>query len=335
MMSEAAPFATRSSEEQQTSYTMKEDDHAGVLIKGGSSLRKHRVNPFNLKQCDAGSQEQSYLGVATTRTEMSTDLDDLSVQQRFSFASTSLYTANGGPSASYALSFESNAAKCPSATGRGPEGVDVIETRGSYDIASELTGLKDAHGAYEHSLLDLDEEDDAFDSPKNCSSWGESMFIGTNADTESRMDFYTVPDTVRNGVGTKAVRERLQTMQSTGSMFNADGSMMDTESRLGFYKQQSAIITSNNSMSVDTESRDDFNVVNETEEPPSCRDKMGPVLNFTYEDEFDWLTQTTMKIEAKKKDEKRNVMECGDRGSAVASNLRSFVYRCGSCFSPT
>ncbi|KAL3770531.1 hypothetical protein ACHAWO_002248 [Cyclotella atomus] len=313
-----------------TSYAMNDDDSHSS--NHGSSLKKHRIHPFNLKECDAGQQTLD-IDAATTRTEMSTDLDDVSVQQRFSFASTSLYNANGGASTSHAMSFESNTAIFPSTTGHRI--VDVIDTSGSYEMISQLTGPKDVRQeAYHHSLLDLD-EDDAFDSPKNLSSWGESMFIGTNdeLDTESRMNFYTVPDSMKNAVGTRAVRERLQTMQSTGSMFNASDGALDTESRFGFYKQES-IMASNRSVSVDTDSRDDFNIVNDAEEPPSCRDKMGPVLSFTDEGEFDWLTQTTMKIEAKKKEQKHNVMECGDGGSGVASNLRSFVTRCGSCFSP-
>lgn len=81
------------------------------------------------------------------------------------------------------------------------------------------------------------------------------------------------------------------------------------------------------------DSRNDFNVVDDIEEPLSCRDKVvEPVLTFNSEDEFDWLTETTMKIEAKKKEEKNN--DCGQYASGVAKNIRSFVARCGSCFSP-
>lgn len=301
------------------------DDNSGIRL----------VNPFNLKECDAGFQQYADLHAATTRTEMSTDLDDVSVQQRFSFASTSLYNANGGPSASYALSFDSNTAKCPSTTGRIPENVDVITT-GSHEVVSQLTGPKEMRSdVYEQSLFDLD-EDDPFASPKNCPSWGESMFIGTDdaLDTESKMNFYTVPNTMRDGVDTTAVRKILRGVHSPGSMFNADGSELDTESKLGFYKQESLMMTSNTCTSVNTESRDDFNVVNETEEPPSCREKMRPVLSFSDEDEFEWLAQSTMKIEAKKKEEKRTMMECGNNGSRVASILRSFIFKCGSCFLP-
>lgn len=332
MMSEAEKLFRAPDSKGQTTYTM--DDISSV--KNINSLRKNHANPFNLKECDAGfthPEQHAIMEASTTRTEMSTDLDDCSVQQRFSFASTSLNNANGGPSDSYAMSFESNAAKCPSTTGRRI--VDVIDTSGSYEMVSQLTGPKTSClNAYGGSLLDLDEED-AFDSPRHCSSWGESMFIGTNdaLDTESRMNFYTVPDAMKDMVGTKAVRERLQTMQSPGSMFIPSDGALDTESRFGFYKQESLVVASNRSMSVATDSRDDFNIVNDAEEPPSCRDKMGPVLSFNDEDEFDWLTQTTMKIESKKKDEKSPIMKCGDNGG-VASNLRNFVSRCGSCFSP-
>ena len=285
--------------------------------------------PFDImEKCDAGYPQLP--NQLTTRTEVSTDLDEISVQQRFSFVSTSLYTANGEPSTPYAMSFESNAARCPSTQGRGPVQVDIIDTSGSYEIISELSVPKERRcGAYESSLLDLEDEDDVFES--------ESMFIGASdvLDTESKMNFYSsISDAIRDGVSTKVVRNRLHTTKSTGSMFNASDDVLDTESRFGFY-QQGSLMTSNRSISVNTDSRDDFNVVNDAEEPPSCREKVGPVLSFTEIDEFDWLTQATMKNEAKTKEQRaNNVFDCGEKGSGVASNFRSFVSRCGSCFSP-
>lgn len=311
-----------------TSLSVKDDDRSSLSKNNCNNLNKSRLHPFNLENCDAGYPQLP--NQPTTRTEVSTDMDEISVQQRFSFASTSLYTANGGPSTSHAMSFESNAAKCPSTTGRGPGQVDVIDTSGSYEMISQLTGPKETcRDAYESCLLDLEDEDDVFES--------ESMFIGTNdvLDTESKLNFYSkIPDAINDGVSTKAVRTRLHTTKSTGSMFNTSDDILDTESRFGFYKQES-LITSNRSLSVKTDCRDDFNVVNDTEEPPSCREKIGPVLSFTEVDEFDWLTKATMKIEAKTKEQRtHNVFDCGEKGSGVASNLRSFVSRCGSCFSP-
>ena len=290
-------------------------------VKNNSSERKYSTNPFNLGRCDAGFPQKhaDIIAVSTTRTEISTDLDDCSVQQKFSF------TSAGQSSKPFAMSFESDVARCPSTTGHRIAAVDVINTSGSYEIISQLTGPQDTCRDAS-SLLDMDEEDT--ESPPNCSSWSESMFIGRNdiRDTESRVNFYSDPDTTKNGVGTEAVREKLQRMQSSGSMFNTLDGALETESQFGFYKQKSLLV-----VNVKTETRDDCNVINDTEEPPSCREKF---MSFADEEE-DWLLQATMKMEAKKKDTKmRNVLECGEEGSGVIPNLRSFVSRCGSCLFP-
>jgi hypothetical protein len=229
-------------------------------------------------------------------------------------------------------------ANFPTVTGRRTVKIDVIGATESYEIVSELTGPQaTCRSAYDNSLLDLD-EDDVLESPRDCPSWGESTFIGAYEanDTASRINFYSVPDTPRDGVATNAVRERLH---STGSMFIASDGALDTDSRFGFYKEDHQIsrMGSNRSLTVETEelrtdSRNEFNVVNDTEDPPSCREKVEPVLSLN-DEEFNWLTQTTMKIEAKKKVHKSNET-CGDYGAGVASNFRSFVSRCGSCFSP-
>ncbi|KAL3780503.1 hypothetical protein HJC23_012588 [Cyclotella cryptica] len=335
--SQTISVVTQNSRDGEKSYTMNDDVSLSKRNNGG--FRTHRVNPFNLKECDAGFPHHGDIDSSTTRTELSTDCEDCSIHQRFSFASTNLYTANGGPSASYASSFDSNVANFPSVTGRRTMKIDVIGATESYEIVSELTGPQaTCRSAYDNSLLDLD-EDDALESPRDCPSWGESMFIKAYEanDTESRMNFYSMP-TPRDGVAANAVRERLW---SSGSMFIPSDGALDTDSRFGFYKQdtQNTRIASNRSMTVQTEeeqrndSRNDFNIVNDTEEPPSCREKVEPVLSFTDDEEFDWLTQTTMKIEAKKKEQKNNE-SCGDYGAGVASNFRSFVSRCGSCFSP-
>ncbi|KAL7477354.1 hypothetical protein ACHAW6_003164 [Cyclotella cf. meneghiniana] len=329
---------TRNSSDGKKSYNMNDD---GSLSKRNNyDVGKHGVNPFNLKECDAGFPHQpGDIDASTTRTELSTDTEDCSIHQRFSFASTNFYTAHGGPSASYASSFDSNVANFPTVTGRRTIKIDVIGATESYEIVSELTGPHaTSRSAYDNSLLDLD-EDDVLESPHDCPSWGESMFIGAYEanDTESRINFYSVPDTPRDGVATDAVRERLR---STGSMFIASDGAFDTDSRFGFYKQDTELsrLATNKSLTVETEeelrtdSRNEFNVVNDTEDPPSCREKVEPVLSFN-DEEFDWLTQTTMKIEAKKKEQKNNET-CGDYGAGVASNFRSFVSRCGSCFSP-
>jgi hypothetical protein len=162
------------------------------------------------------------------------------------------------------------------------------------------------------------------------------MFINnnTNEDTESRIN-------LKHAVNARSVRERLQTMQSTGSsMFHAsDSAFLDTESRFGFYKQESIMgynRSSGRSFIDTTDSREDVNIVNDVEEPPSCRETVMSFADNEEEyDELDWLTTTTMKIEKKKKitmeeEQKQNVLEC----DGIASNLRSFVTRCGSCFSP-
>jgi hypothetical protein len=308
---------------------MKDEYSTARSNKGNA--RKHFVT---LKQFDGGSPKDD--DASTTRTEVSTDLEDCSIHERFSFASTSLQSANGGPSTTYAASFDSNIANFPSTIGRTPTPVDVITSTESYEIVSQLTGPKERyHNTYGHSLVDLD-EDDTSESPRRSPSPVESMFIGANAnDTESRVNFYA-PYATNNGVTTNTVRQRLNRTQSTGSVFI--GNTADTESRAGYYKQSSVtslMRSSSRSLSIETkvmDSRNDFNVVDDIEEPLSCRDKVvEPVLTFNSEDEFDWLTETTMKIEAKKKEEKNN--DCGQYASGVAKNIRSFVARCGSCFS--
>jgi hypothetical protein len=219
-------------------------------------------------------------------------------------------------------------------------------------MISQLTDGKTDYcqeAPYRHSLLDLDNEDDVLldnDNDDSPSSWTESMFINnnTNEDTESRINFYTVPDSMKHAVNARSVRERSQTMQSTGSsMFHASDSVfLDTESRFGFYIQESIMgYSSNRSISrsfIDTtDSREDVTIVNDVEEPPSCRETVMSFADNEEEyDELDWLTTTTMKIEKKKKitmeeeQQQQNVLEC----DGIASNLRSFVTRCGSCFSP-
>lgn len=134
------------------SFTLKpfRDNHRNEQRKASSAN--------TLKQFDGGSPKDN--DASTTRTEISTDLEDCSIHERFSFASTSLQSANGGPSTTYAASFDSNIANFPSTIGRTPTPVDVITSTESYEIVSQLTGPKERyHNTYGHSLLDLDEDD--------------------------------------------------------------------------------------------------------------------------------------------------------------------------------
>ncbi len=205
----------------------------------------------------------------TTRTEVSTEIDELSVKEKFSFYSTYSYSADILQSHSH-------------------DHVQILLGKhilGSPGSATNFTAAcegKNSFGAT--SLLDFDDDDDGSDNAFQ--------------------------------------RPIYEQVSSCRSMFN--NHELDTESRIGFY---------------DISGDDIYNISSVVEDPPTCREKIGPSIScdedVTYE--FDWLSEETQKIEDKKKHERKKTWSNSTcpNSEGLQNNFNAFLSRCvKECFVP-
>lgn len=207
---------------------------------------------------------------STTRTEVSTEIDDLSVREKFSFYSANSFSVDIAQSHTH-----SHVQILP--------GNHILSSPGSATNFTAACEGKNSFGAT--SLLDLDEDDDgsdvAFERPiseqvASC----RSMFINHELDTESRVGFYDVSDD------------------------------------------------------------DIYNFSSAVEDPPSCREKIGPSISCDEEVsyEFDWLSEETQKIEDKKKHGEKQTWSTNTcpNSEGFQNTFNAFLSRCvKDCFVPT
>lgn len=125
---------------------------------------------LHLKQIDtknSGYHHSREYDASTTRTEMSTEIDEFSIKEKFSFYSAHSFAINTAPAASYDTHFTA-----------------ACEGQNTYGASS---------------LLDLDEDDECSESGTKNSPLQQlasttSMYIGSELHSESRIGFYGVPD---------------------------------------------------------------------------------------------------------------------------------------------
>lgn len=256
---------------------------------------------FNLKlkipDYDARYRSEDSNDASTARTELSTEVDELSIREKFSLASVNFYTAEDR-SSSYSSCLWDKEHVYSNGSPQSFCG-DVIETTESFEIIS----LASQHGyhqtsTYGSSLLDLDEVDDESPRHRNASTGAYTLHP-----TDSQISFYGGSDGHLDVVK-RQDQSRTSFTCDSRSNFNCDSTVEDP------------LICREKMM-----------------QPSLCFDDDDVDDDDAYE--FEWLAGETKKIEDKKKGRSNSKDKvCFDSGGDMMSSFGEFVVRLGSCFMP-